>query len=413
MSANAPKTPASRPFVPILLGTEIAGYGMARAFYERYGARSVVYGTFPLTPTSHSKFIEVRIDPEFSDPDHFVEVLNADAERYRGKVALVVPCGDDYALLLARVKHRLDPVYACVCPEPEVIEALLDKAAFYGQCEKTGVSHPATVAISGPEVPELPFGSPYVLKPADPAAYRAHPFEGQKKAYVLSDRAQLERTARLVYEAGYPGQMIVQDFVPGDDDRMRVVNGYVREDGTVTLIALGHPLLEDYSPMAIGNYAAILSYGDDGIYDMVEKFMRGIPYRGFFNIDMKYDERDGSYRLFEVNPRAGRSSFFATLAGHNLAQYAVDDFVDGGRLEPVRAFDEVLWLGIPRSVFRRYTPDSADKRRALELISQGKVGTTLFGAGDRDPRRLVAMGKLWLRYVDDYRRYFGDRELDA
>ena len=80
---------------------------------------------------------------------------------------------------------------------------------------------------------------------------------------------------------------------------------------------------------------------------------------------------------------------------------------------PVRAFDEVLWLGIPRSVFRRYTPDSPDKRRALELMREGKVGTTLFGAGDRDPRRLIAMGKLWLRYVDDYRRYFGNRELDA
>lgn len=404
---------ASRPFVPVLLGTEIAGYGMARAFYERYGVTSLVYGTFPLTPTAHSRFIDVRIDPDLMNPDRLVEVLNADAPRHDGKVALVVPCGDDYALLLAHVMDRLDPVYACACPRADVIESLLDKASFYRQCEASGVSHPATVTISGPEVPELPFGSPYVLKPADSAAYRAHPFEGQKKAYVLADRAQLERTARLVYEAGYPGEMIVQDFVPGGDDRMRVVNGYVRGDGTVTLVALGHPLLEDYSPMAIGNYAAILSYGDDAVYDMVERFIRGIPYRGFFNIDMKYDERDGSYRLFEVNPRAGRSSFFATLAGHNLAQYAVDDFVDGGVLEPVRAFDEVLWLGVPRSVFRRYTPDSPEKRRALELIRQGRVGTTLFGAGDNDPRRLVAMGKLWLRYVDDYRRYFGDRELDA
>ena len=66
-----------------------------------------------------------------------------------------------------------------------------------------------------------------------------------------------------------------------------------------------------------------------------------------------------------------------------------------------------------RRVFRRYAPDSPDKRRALELMREGRVGTTLFGAGDRNPRRLVAMGKLWLRYVDDYRRYFGNRELDA
>lgn len=404
---------ADRSFAPVILGTEAGGYGMARAFHERYGVSSTVYGTFPLTPTSHSNFIEVRTDPGFAELDRFVEVLNADAGRYRGKTALVVPCGDDYALLLGRAKDRLDPVYACVCPDPDVTASLLDKVSFYAACERTGVSYPGTVVVDGPEVPELPFGAPYVLKPADSAAYRAHPFEGQKKAYVLPDRAQLEHTVRSVYAAGYPGSLVIQDFIPGGDDRMRVVNGYVRADGTVSLVALGHPLLEDYSPMTIGNYAAILSYGDDAIYDMVERFMGGISYRGFFNIDMKYDERDGSYRLFEVNPRAGRSSFFATLAGNNLAQYAVDDFVDGGRLAPVRAFEESLWLGVPRCVFRRYVADGPEKRRALELMRAGRCGTTLFSPGDRSPRRMFVMGKLWLHYVLDYRRYFGNREMVA
>ena len=69
--------------------------------------------------------------------------------------------------------------------------------------------------------------------------------------------------------------------------------------GTVTLMSLGHPLLEDYSPIAIKprHYTApILSYADDAVYDTVESLLGHSGYRGFFNIDMKYDPRDGSFR---------------------------------------------------------------------------------------------------------------------
>ena len=406
-------TTTNHPFVPVLLGTEIAGYGMARAFYEAYGVASVVWGVFPLTPTQHSKFIDVRIDEHLLEGDRLVEVLNAQAAAgaYGDKVPLLVPCGDDYAVALSHQMERLDASYHVVCSAGHIVDQMNDKESFYQLCEARGVPYPKTVVVDHDEVPELPFGFPVALKPSDAPAYRAHPFEGQKKAFILDTADELAETVRRIYAAGYPGRLIIQDFIPGGDENMRVVNGYVREDGTVTLLSLGHPLLEDYSPMAIGNYAAILSYGDDAIYDTVEGLMAGSGYRGFFNIDMKYDRRDGAYRLFEVNPRAGRSSFFTTLSGNNLARYAVDDLLDGGGLAPKRAFEEVLWVGVPHFVVRKYVEPGPDKDRALALMRAGKVGTTLFGAHDDDPRRLFDMAKLWVHYVLDYRKYFGHRDL--
>lgn len=396
-------------FVPVLLGTEVGNYAMARAFFEEFGVTSIAYGSFPLIPTTHSRFIEVRIDPDFRDLDRFVEVLNRDARSFGSRIPLLVSCGDDYTRLLSQASSRLDPVYRFACPRIDLVDKVMSKTTFYELCEQCGAPYPKTVVLSDDHVGELPFGFPVALKPDDAAAYRAHPFEGQKKAYVLKTRERLEELVHLIYGAGYPGKLIVQDFIPGADDNMRVVNGYVRADGTVSLIALGHPLLEVYSPGAIGNYAAILAYGDDDVYDMVERFIKPLGYRGFFNIDMKYDPRDGGYKLFELNPRPGRSSFYATLAGYNLARYIVDDLVDGGKLAPVRATNEVLWLGVPRWVVRRYVRNGPDKDHALELMRAGKAGTTLFTPDDRNVRRMLTMGKLWLRYGLDYLQYFGNR----
>ncbi len=399
-------------FTPVLLGTEIGAYGMARAFWERYQVKSVCFGTFPLTPTRHSKFIEQRCDADLMEPGRFVEVLNAAAPGFAGTVALIIPCGDEYSILLADHAAELDEAYVPVCSGPGILGSLNDKASFYALCERAGVPYPRTVVISGARVPDdLPFGFPVAVKPTDAAMYREHHFQGQKKAFVIEDRAMLEETVSRIYDSGYTAQLVIQDFIPGGDENMRVLNGYVRSDGKVALMSLGHPVLEDCAPMRIGNYAAIVSYGDDVVYDAVERLLDHVPYFGYFNLDLKWDSRDGSYKFLDFNPRQGRSSFFTTLSGHNLAQFAVEDLVEGKKDAPIRATEEVLWYGVPKSIVRAYAAEGPARDRAIALMNEGKAGTTLFGARDNDPRRLWNMAKLWVSYRRDFKRWFGHREL--
>ncbi len=401
-----------KPFVPVLLGTEIGAYGMARAFWEAYQVKSYAYGTFPLTPTAYSKFIEQRCDAGFVTPERFIEVLNRDAGSFGDALPLVIPCGDDYSVLLSEHKAELDKRYAPICSGPGVLTELENKARFYALCERAGAAYPKTVRVDSPQVPELPFPYPVAVKPTNAALYREHPFEGQKKAFIIKDKTMLSETLRRIYASGYDEGLVIQDFIPGGDDRMRVLNGYVRSDGSVALLSLGHPVLEDCAPMRIGNYAAIVSYGDEQVYQMVERLLSHVSYFGYFNIDMKFDERDGSFKLLDFNPRQGRSSFFTTLSGHNLAKPVVEDVVCGLREASVHATDEVLWVGVPKDIVRRYAADGPAKDKALQLMREGRVGTTLFGAHDNDPRRLWNMAKLWLHYRVDFRKYFGHRDLE-
>ena len=402
----------SQQFVPVLLGTEIGAYGMARAFWEAYGVKSVAYGTFPLTPTAYSKFIEQRCDADFATPERFVAVLNRDAGTFGGATPLIIPCGDDYSVLLSEHKGELDDRYVAICSGPGVLTELENKARFYALCERTGVPYPKTVRIDSPQVPELPFPFPVAVKPTNAALYREHPFEGQKKAFIINDEPMLAETLRRIYASGYDEGLVIQDFIPGGDENMRVLNGYVRSDGSVSLLSLGHPILEDCAPMRIGNYAAIVSYGDEQVYQTVERLLQHVNYFGYFNIDMKFDERDGNFKLLDFNPRQGRSSFFTTLSGHNLARQAVEDVVEGKREAPVHATEEVLWVGVPKTIVRRYAAEGPAKDWAMRLMREGRVGTTLFGANDLHPRRLWNMAKLWIHYFVDFKKYFGHRDLE-
>ena len=397
-------------FVPILLGTETNVYNMARSFHEAYGIKSIAYGVYPLSQSAASGFVDVICNPDFNDPEGFVRVLNTEAYKYRGRKAILLSCGDNYTRILAKVKGQLDPVYIVVCPDYDVVDSINSKVRFYQYCEDAGIPYPKTVIISDTKVPDLPFDFPLVLKPDDADDYYAHPFEGQKKAFILEQREDLIAAVNGTYASGYSGKMLIQEFIPGGDDNMRVVNGYKRSDGTLALMSMGQPLLEDYYPMAIGNYNVILASGDDSVYDTVEKLLGSIPYLGYFNMDLKYDHRDGIFKVFDFNPRMGRSSYYVTLSGHNLARCVVDDVVYHKPVTTVRSYDEYLWADIPFALIKKYVENEAQRDHALELIRKGRAGGTYRKANDRNIRRLLIQTKADLRSIRNYHRYFRPKE---
>ena len=153
--------------------------------------------------------------------------------------------------------------------------------------------------------------------------------------------------------------MIVQDFVPGDDTCMRVMNCYSDTHGKVKMMALGDVLLEEHTPEGIGSYGAIMTGYNADINERIKGFLEEIGYVGFSNFDLKYDKRDGSFKLFEINPRQGRSSYFTTASNKNLARYLVRDVVYGEDrpLDVATLDDEVLWTMIPLDVIRTYVSD--------------------------------------------------------
>lgn len=400
-------------FQPILLGSDINVYGMARSFHEEYGIVSEAHSAALLSPTKYSKIVSVTPHPNFDEPEGFIQAMRLLMKKYQddSRKLLLVPCGDVYTELVTHFKEELSERFICPTVSEDIQELLSNKVTFYETCENYGLPYPETLIVTKEDFEagnvEIPFDYPVALKPANSVEYLDIQFDGRKKAYMLSNFEEVQDILSKIYTQGYQSEMICQNFIPGDDSRMRVLNAYVDQNHQVRMMCLGHPLLEDPTPEAVGNYVAIMPDYNEAIYQKIKNFLEKINYVGFANFDMKYDERDGEYKLFEINLRQGRSSFYVTLGGYNLAKYLVEDYVLGVPFTNTEyGKSNKLWIGVPKRILKKYIVDGSDKEAAMSYLKNKQYGSTIFYDKDMNFKRYLLVNHIFYQYIGRYREHF-------
>ncbi len=390
-------------FQPLLFGGDINVYSVARAFHEAYGVRSIAFGKFVSFPCAYSSIIDYRPCLENEDPEVFLQNVKNVAAECPDRTVLVIGCGDSYVKLAAHLKDRFPSNVKCNYISGELMDRLTDKEQFYALCDQYGIDHPATFVYSGEMGHNitLPWGPPYVAKPADGVAYWATGHNELKKVYICQSWEELLAALDEVYAAGYPGKMILQEFIPGDDSYMRVLTNYSDTRGRVKLMCLGHVLLEEHSPHGIGNHAVIITEHDEGLCGKIRGMLEDIGYVGFSNFDIKYDQRDGKYKAFEINTRQGRSNYYVTGSGHNIARYLVGDLVEGKDLPLTVVESHSLWRMLPRRLAFRFIP----KRYHQELRDLIRAGADRHSMEYRPDYTAKRIWRIWKNHIGCYVRF--------
>ncbi len=211
----------------------------------------------------------------------------------------------------------------------ELMDRLQQKELFYRLCREHDIDFPDTLVFRhGMDLDfELPFSFPVILKPSNSVMYWEHEFPTQEKVYKIDNDKKLKDTIRQIYDAGYTDSLIIQDTIPGNDEFMRVLTCFSGKDKKVKMMCLGHVLLEEHTPHGSGNHAVIITEPQEELMTKVKNLLETIGYVGFSNFDIKYDVRDNRYKFFEINTRQGRSNYYVTGSGFNVARYFVEEFV--------------------------------------------------------------------------------------
>ena len=395
-------------FQPIILGADITAYSLARSFHEQYGIKSITLSMTQAGYVDSSDIIENRYFPNMEKDEVAVEKLIEVGKEFQGKKKLIVfGCGDWYVRIIIENKDKLKDDYIIPYIDEDLLNRIVLKDKFYEIFEELGLNYPKTYVYEFGKENDLKFDFDYpvIAKPANSALYHYAEFEGKKKVFRFENEEELRTMMDRVEKAGYNYKFLIQDMIPGDDSYMRVLTVYCDQNSKVRFAALGRTLLEDPSPTAIGNPVAIVNEYNPEIVAAATKFLEHIHYVGFANFDIKYDERDGKYKFFEINVRLGRSNFYVTGSGFNHVKWIVDDYIYGKMDDYTIANKSHLYTVVPKSVIEKYVPDGEFKNLALRLWKEGKWVNPLLYKADKNLKHNYYARANFYNYIRKFARY--------
>lgn len=405
----------NKEFIPVLMGNDINVYSMTRAFYEEYAIKPVVFCKNMSGPCENSDILTLYADKNIDTTPVFLEKINGFARENIQKNILLIGCGDSYVEVISSNLESLENNIIAPYMSFSKIEPLTNKQNFYKLCEEFGIPYPGTFVFE-PETnldSELPFIAPYIIKPADSVEYWRYPFEGQDKVFLAEDKETLKKIIQSIFGSGYKKSIIVQEFIPGNDTNMRVLTCYSDQKANVKLMALGHVLLEEHTPKGIGNHAVILNEFNPELCNKYKEFLEKLNYVGFSNFDIKYDPRDDQYKAFEINPRQGRSNYYVTNSGYNLAKIVVDDYLKNYTTKETKIVsNEKLWMVVPQKVAFKYVALQKYQNEMKKLIQSNDWVNPLLYSKDKNLVRKMRILKNLASHYMKFKKYYGGNKYE-
>lgn len=285
--------------LPVLIfGPHIAALGVLRRLSARGVRCYVADETDDIIIRSRWYRPAGRKLPETSDSEVLAEYL----ESLSIDRAVLIPCSDNWTLAVAGLPGRLRERFPASLPPRDVVAQFVDKERFSGLTDRLGIPRPRTVRLGGPDdldqLSDEELANAF-FKPTDPQLHRRH---FRTKGTIVHSRTEAERVLRAGAAVGV--SFIYQEWIDGDMPSTTLMDGFVDRHGTLAGVVLRRRIR--VAPPMIGNTVSSCSAPlaeAPGAVDSLRRLLSEVGYRGAFNIEFKFDRRDGLYKVIELNPR--------------------------------------------------------------------------------------------------------------
>ncbi len=400
--------------LPVIFGGDVGAYTLGLECYEAFGVRSINVANGPVDLITRSSIFDVIPIPAGATDKQRIQVLERIAKGNPDRSLLLLANNDALVAFFSRNRDHLQRIgYSIPFPETRIIDLLTSKISFAKICDKVGALTPPSVTVdmarsAGKEwvPPAIDFRYPLIAKPDSSEEYESVDFPGKRKIWILDTPEEAAQMWMSLADAGFRGKFLVQEIIPGDDTCKRTVTLYVDSKGKVTLRAAGQVLLEDPTPTMIGNPSAMISRSMPDLWDSAQKILEELNYRGFANFDLKIDPRDGTPYFFELNPRAGRSSYFIVAGGQNPMEIMGRDLVAGQDVAPADATRHALYTLLPTALILKYVKEPQLNAEIRSLIKEKKVVNPLYAPVEKDVRRKVVVRLQGLNFFRKFKQFY-------
>ncbi|MEZ4515564.1 MAG: ATP-grasp domain-containing protein [Chloroflexota bacterium] len=293
-------------------------------------------------PASHSRYLK----------ESYVFPLDANVEDVEPSLAyleellksehfdVTIAAGLDGFRLLSFGLERLSP-YTCIpVSSPKLFAVAEDKAATTIFAEEVGVPAPKTYYPKGLDDLEKYRDIPY---PVVVKARRGQGHFGYASSYEeLCDVTYPEICSQVpdqLAEGVYP---ILQEYIKGKGHGFYALMNH----GQLRAFFM-HERIHEVPPTG-GPSAMAKSYYDEELVEVGSKMLRELKWHGVAMVEFKKDEKDGRYKLIEINPKFWGSLGLSIAAGVNFPRLLVEMAANGdvAPVEPPQKPITYQWLSM-------------------------------------------------------------------
>lgn len=322
----------------LVMGMDANGLGVARAL-GRQGVPVIGLDDRSKIPGFKSRYVKPRICPDvMSEPDSVLEMLLGIGSEL-GHKAVLFPTTDAFALFLSRQRNQLSQCYDFNIPPVGSEELIVNKRRQYEEAEKLGIPiaevfyprHDEDVAdIAAKAI------FPAFIKPTSSHLWSMH---FANKGFIVRNRIELREKMAKVLPTGL--EVMVQAIMTPPSKDLYSVGAYFGKDGYISPSITWHKLRQYPPNFGVGSLVESVHQPD--VEELGLRYLKGIGYQGIGYVEFKKDQRDGRWKMVELNARTGQTNALQEAAGMSLPLIAYTD-ITGGDLTRFRDYqDGVLW----------------------------------------------------------------------
>ena len=395
-------------FILLIIGADTNAYYMARCYHELTGKKAYLIAKNPLWFTDTSKIVNASYNENLREEKILLEELDNFYNLHKNEKILLVSVSENYIELISKNKAKLKDKYFFNYSDVNIIETLSNKELFYKKYMDNGIIDlPKTIYLNLAKENDIKKNImyPIIVKAANVVAYRKLAFPGQNKIYKVNSHDELKKIIKTIKKGGYHDTLIIQEYIPGDDSALFDSVIYSDTKGKVKRITLAQIGLQEHKSDLVGNAAILINgynqYEDRNIVERIKKLAEKIGITGFAEFDLKYDKRVNDYKLLEINPRQGRSSYYLTTIGCNLVEILKNNLIDKKNLNYEVLDKEVFLSFVPKKIIEKYVVNEEYKAKALSLY-KNHINPIKYKK-DFSFKRNYLLYKKDKRYFEDYK----------
>jgi protein-tyrosine-phosphatase/predicted ATP-grasp superfamily ATP-dependent carboligase len=247
----------------------------------------------------------VRLPNFRFEPDAFIDRLTSLIQQ--GKYDALFPCSDAAMVAISPHYNRLRSLLYVGCPEPAIVNRVLDKQQTVEAARSCGLRVPIT--YHAPNITALDnlrnqLCFPLIAKPRSKMDERSHEFKSRYFATFNN-----LRDAFLV-NPRFGAENLLQEYCGGEGVGIEVL--FERGEA---LAVFQHRRLKELPVSGGGSVLSVSEALDPMLVDSAVRLLRRIEWQGVAMVEFRYDRTAGSATLMEVNGRYWGSLPLAIASG--------------------------------------------------------------------------------------------------